>query len=329
MKIPDKHTIDKVLRNTASKEDAKEVIRWFATLEGRAYLENLITEDEKNILLGTEEHYIDVQIPSEEMYDRIMSMVRWQRRRRTLFRVAAILIPFILLVGQFWYLDKNIDLLGNSDLEEVYVPKGERTLIVFQDGTKAYINSESRIKYPRKFGLSERKVYLEGEAFFEVSPNRKRSFIVSLGDLDVKVLGTTFDVRAYLEDPEIYVMLETGRVSISSLSRQIAHLNPGDQAIYNRKTNTCKINRPKNLTNNSLWRKNQIVFENTPLKEVVEILSRWYDVEFVIDDPSACYYSYTLTSSKKQIHQILGELEKISPVRFTDQDGKIHVSMKK
>lgn len=327
MKIPDKHTIDKVLRNTASKEDAKEVIRWFATLEGRAYLENLITEDEKNILLGTEEHYIDVQIPSEEMYDRIMSMVRWQRRRRTLFRVAAILIPFILLVGQFWYLDKNIDLLGNSDLEEVYVPKGERTLIVFQDGTKAYINSESRIKYPRKFGLSERKVYLEGEAFFEVSPNRKRSFIVSLGDLDVKVLGTTFDVRAYLEDPEIYVMLETGRVSISSLSRQIAHLNPGDQAIYNRKTNTCKINRPKNLTNNSLWRKNQIVFENTPLKEVVEILSRWYDVEFVIDDPSACYYSYTLTSSKKQIHQILGELEKISPVRFTDQDGKIHVSI--
>ena len=156
MKIPDKHTIDKVLRDTASKEEAKDVIRWFATSEGRTYLENLITEDEKNILPGTEEHYIDVQIPSEDMYDRIMSMVRWQRRRRTLFRVAAILIPLILLVGQFWYLDRNIDLLGNSDLEEVYVPKGERTLIVFQDGTKAYINSESRIKYPRKFGLSER-----------------------------------------------------------------------------------------------------------------------------------------------------------------------------
>lgn len=329
MKIPDKHTIDKVLRDTASKEEAKDVIRWFATSEGRTYLENLITEDEKNILPGTEEHYIDVQIPSEDMYDRIMSMVRWQRRRRTLFRVAAILIPLILLVGQFWYFDRNIDLLGNSDLEEVYVPKGERTLIVFQDGTKAYINSESRIKYPRKFGLSERKVYLEGEAFFEVSPNRKRSFIVSLGDLDVKVLGTTFDVRAYPEDSEIYVMLETGRVSISSFSRQIAHLKPGDQAIYNRKTNTWKINRPENLTNNSVWRKNQIVFENTPLKEVIEILSRWYDVEFVIDDPSTYHYSYTLTSSKKQIHQILEELEKISPVRFTDQDGKIRVSMKK
>lgn len=329
MKIPDKHTIDKVLRNAASKEEAKEVIRWFTTSEGRTYLENLIMEDEKNVLPGTEEHYIDVQIPSEEMYDRIMSMVRWQRRRRTLFRVAAILIPFILLVGQFWYLDRNIDLLGNSDLEEIYVPKGERTLIIFQDGTKAYINSESRIKYPRKFGLSERKVYLEGEAFFEVSPNRKRSFIVSLDDFDVKVLGTTFDVKAYPEDPEIYVMLETGRVSISSFSRQIAYLNPGDQAIYNRKTNTCKINKPKNLTNNSLWRKNQIVFENTPLKEVIEILSRWYDVEFAIDDPSTYRYSYTLTSSKRQIHQILGELEKISPVRFTDQDGKIRVSMKK
>ena len=84
MKMPDKHTIDKVLRNAASKEEAKEVIRWFTTSEGRTYLENLIMEDEKNVLPGTEEHYIDVQIPSEEMYDRIMSMVRWQRRRRTL-----------------------------------------------------------------------------------------------------------------------------------------------------------------------------------------------------------------------------------------------------
>ena len=329
MKMPDKHTIDKVLRNAASKEEAKEVIRWFTTSEGRTYLENLIMEDEKNVLPGTEEHYIDVQIPSEEMYDRIMSMVRWQRRRRTLFRVAAILIPFVLFVGQLWYLDRNIDLLGNSDVEEVYVPKGERTLIVFQDGTKAYINSESRIKYPRKFGLSERKVYLEGEAFFEVSPSRKRSFIVSLGDLDVKVLGTTFDVKAYPEDSEIYVMLETGRVSISSFSQQIAHLNPGDQAIYNRKTNTCKISSPENLVNNLVWRKNQIVFDNTPLEEVIEVLSRWYDVEFVIDDLSTYHYSYTLASSKKQIHQILEELEKISPVRFTDQDGKIHVSMKK
>lgn len=77
------------------------------------------------------------------------------------------------------------------------------------------------------------------------------------------------------------------------------------------------------------WRKNQIVFDNTPLEEVIEVLSRWYDVEFVIDDLSTYHYSYTLASSKKQIHQILEELEKISPVRFTDQDGKIHVSMKK
>ena len=124
-------------------------------------------------------------------------------------------------------------------------------------------------------------------------------------------------------------MLETGRVSISSFSQQIAHLNPGDQAIYNRKTNTCKISSPENLVNNLAWRKNQIVFDNTPLEEVIEVLSRWYDVEFVIDDLSTYHYSYTLASSKKQIHQILEELEKISPVRFTDQDGKIHVSMKK
>lgn len=329
MEMPDKHIIDRVLKNIASKEEAKEVVRWFATPEGRDYLDRLIAEDERNIQPGMEEHYIDITIPSAEMYDHIMSKVRWQHRKRILFRVAAILIPFILIIGQFWYLNRNVDLLGDAEINEIYVPKGERTLIVFQDGTKAYLNSESRIKYPCKFTLLERKVFLEGEAFFEVSSNRKRPFIVDLNGLEIKVLGTTFDVKAYPEDHEVYVVLETGSVSISSFSHQIAHLNPGEKAVYNRKTNTCKISRPANLTSKSAWRKNLIVFENTPLEEVIQVLSRWYDVDFIIEDTSVYRYSYTLTSSKKQIHQILEELEKISPVRFIDHEGKIQVVMKK
>lgn len=329
MKTPDKHSIDRTLNNSASKEEAKEVLRWFATPEGSQHLSRLIDEDEKKILPGTEEHYIEERIPSAEMYERILSKVRWQHRRRLLFRAAAILIPLILFAGQFWYLDDRIDLFSDSGYEEVYVPRGERSLVIFQDGSRVSLNSESRIRYPRKFAFSQRKVFLEGEGFFEVASNKNRPFIVDLNGIDVKVLGTTFDVKAYSIDPEIFVTLETGKVFLASQSRPLAHLKPGDKAVYNRNAGTCKISRPENVTKNSAWRNNQLVFENTPLAEVIQLLSRWYNIEFSVADSSALYYNYTLTSSKKQINQVLLELEKIAPVRFTDKDGTIQVTMKK
>lgn len=328
MKRPDKHSIDRTLNNSASKEEAREVLRWFASPEGSQYLSALIDEDEKKILPGTESHYIEERIPSAEMYERILSMVRWQRRRRLLFRAAAILIPLILFAGQFWYIDKRIDLFDNGGYEEVYVPKGERTQLIFQDGTKVSLNAESRIRYPRKFAFSERKVSLEGEGFFEVATNKDRPFIVDLNGLDVKVLGTTFDVKAYPADPDIFVTLETGKVSITSQAHPIALLKPGEKAIYNRSSGVCKISKPENVAQSSAWRKNKIIFNNASLSEVTQVLSRWYNIEFSITDSTALYYNYTLTSSKKEIHQVLQELEKIAPVRFTDKDGTIQITMK-
>lgn len=177
MKAPDKHIIDRTLSNTATPEEARQVIRWFSTPEGANYLSSLMDEDIDTIQPGNEELYAERTIPSDEMYQYIMKRIHLQKRKRMLFRAAAILIPFLFLLGQFWYIDKRIDLFADSGYEEIYVPKGERMQLIFQDGSRAMLNAETRIKYPRKFGFSERKVELEGEAFFEVSPNKDRHLL--------------------------------------------------------------------------------------------------------------------------------------------------------
>lgn len=329
MKAPDKHIIDKTLNNMATSEETRQVIRWLSTPEGIKYLSSLMDEDAERIQPGNEEVYAERSIPSDEMYQYIMKRIHLQKNKQILFRAAAILIPLLLFLGQFWYIDKRIDLFADSGYEEIYVPKGERMQLIFQDGSKAMLNAETRIKYPRKFGFSERRIELEGEAFFEVSPNKNRPFVVDLKDVNVKVLGTTFDVKAYATDPDIFVSLETGKVALTNSTHPLAHLKPGEKATYNRKTGVCKISRPENIANSSAWKKNQLIFDNTPLSEVLETLSRRYNVEFAVMDSSTLYYNYTLTSTEQDLRQILKDLEKITPIQFSDKEGVIEITRKK
>lgn len=329
MKTPQPDSIRRTLENQATPSEARQVIRWFATPEGADYLSRLMDNDLETMAPGSEELYAGRTIPSDEMYRFILQRIHRQKQRRFLFRAAAILIPLLLLTGQFWYIEKRIDLFAGSGYEEIYVPKGERMQLIFQDGSKAILNADSRIRYPRKFGFSERKVELEGEAFFEVAPNPHRPFRVDLKEMEVKVLGTTFDVKAYATDPDISVSLETGKVTLSSRSRPLAHLKPGEKATYNRKTGLCKISRPEQIEAGSVWKKDRILFDNTPLAEVIATLSRRFDVEFAVADSTLFHYHYTLTTDRPDLPQILADLAKITPVQFEEEKGVILIRRKK
>ena len=106
-------------------------------------------------------------------------------------------------------------------------------------------------------------------------------------------------------------------------------MKPGEKATYNRKSGVCKISRPENIEHTSAWKNNQIIFNNTPLSEVIATLSRWYNVEFTIADSSVLYYNYTLTSTDQDIKQIFKDLEKITPVQFIEEEGIIRIERKK
>ena len=303
MKIPDLSIIEKTLNNEATSEESCEVVRWFKTPEGQAWLAERIDQDEKTIHMGEEEAWIDHPIPSAVMYQNIMRQLRRQKIRRFIAYAAAVFIPIALIIGLFIRINSQVDLLADGGYDEVYVPNGERMQLLFQDGSKVHLNSGSRIRYPKKFGLSERKVYLEGEAWFEV--------------------------KAYPEEEAIFVALETGSIELKSRSFKSYQLRPGEKAIYNKASGRCEVLRSHDVKMYSAWRRNVLVFKSAPLSDVMKTLARTYDISFDVKDSAALRYTYTITTDSVNLTTVLKELEKITPVLFEEKGGKIEVRMKK
>lgn len=324
MNKPTDKQIKDVLVGAATKEVAGDVARWFSTDDGMDWIAKSIDEDIENIKPAEAELYVNHAVRSDQMLASIMKRVRRKRMRRLLFRVAAVLVPFIFFVGLVHQIDSRIDLFGAVEMEEVVVPKGERIQIMFQDGTRAYVNSDTRLKYPKNFGLSTREVYLEGEAYFVVAPNKKRPFVVNMDKTSIQVLGTSFNVEAYPENKDINIFLEEGKVSFNTLSNKEYPMSPGERLVYNKKTEHCTIYKNTNSESVSSWKQNVIVFRDASLTEVIQKLSRWYDITFKVQDEKARDIAlFTLTSNGGTLPDVLKDLEKISSLKFQyDKDLK-------
>ena len=167
------------------------------------------------------------------------------------------------------------------------VPRGGEFKIILEDSTEVWLNSESTLSYPEVFSPTERRVRVTGEAYFAVRPDAKRPFYVETDEQVVRVYGTTFNVRAYADDPYIYTTLEHGSISIrrsESPSGEV-RMSPGHQALLNREDSklNMRIVDTQVITG---WRNGRFVFEDQPLSVIMRDLARWYDFEYEFDDPS-------------------------------------------
>lgn len=328
MNRPTDKQIEEVLAGIATPEDAKLVAEWFTTEEGSDYLEAAMTRDSELIKNEVADLYVNHDIPSRQMLEQIRKNIRVKKLKRICFRVAAVLIPVLFIIGFYIQLNSKVDLFGTSEYEEVIVDKGERIQIMFQDGTRVYINSDSKLKYPKKFALNTREVFLEGEAYFVVAKNKNRPFIVNLNGPAIQVVGTSFNVQDYPENKDIVVCLDEGSINLTLPTEKKYPVRPGERLIYNKESNECTISRMEDMHRLSMWKQNVIVFKDTPLPEVIKVLNRWYDVDFKIEDERVLTYVYTLTSDNTLLEKVLMDLEKIAPVKFDYNEEKKEVIVK-
>lgn len=328
MNRPTDKQIEEVLAGIATPEDAKLVAEWFTTEEGSDYLEAAMTRDSELIKNEVADLYVNHDIPSRQMLEQIRKNIRVKKLKRICFRVAAVLIPVLFIIGFYIQLNSKVDLFGTSEYEEVIVDKGERIQIMFQDGTRVYINSDSKLKYPKKFALNTREVFLEGEAYFVVAKNKNRPFIVNLNGPAIQVVGTSFNVQDYPDNKDIVVCLDEGSINLTLPTEKKYPVRPGERLIYNKESNECTISRMEDMHRLSMWKQNVIVFKDTPLPEVIKVLNRWYDVDFKIEDERALTYVYTLTSDNTLLEKVLMDLEKIAPVKFDYNEDKKEVIVK-
>lgn len=200
-------------------------------------------------------------------------------------KIAAFLLIPIITFGILYWVNQHNQSAGQYT--ETIAPRGQKSQIVLADGTKVWLNSDTKIKYPGSFSKDQRDVYLDGEAFFEVSKNAHQPFIVHTSGLNVKVLGTKFNVKAYADENHIETSLFEGKINLlmnksSSGSPVEKTVEPGQSFSYSKTDHQLAANKfPQDEING--WKKNQLIFKDDTFSNLVKKVERWYDVKVVYD----------------------------------------------
>jgi ferric-dicitrate binding protein FerR (iron transport regulator) len=166
--------------------------------------------------------------------------------------------------------------------------------VVLPDSSVAWLNAASRMRVQSSFEGRHREIYLdEGEAFFEVQKNPAKPFVVHTAGLDVRVLGTSFNVRAYRAAPEIKVTVSTGRVSVNQQRQLLAVLTPNQQLKYDRLTKTW-IQREVNAGQERAWQDGDSYLEQASFEELALIFRNTYGLNLKAGSPAIAQYQFTL-----------------------------------
>jgi len=170
-----------------------------------------------------------------------------------------------------------------EDVNQLIMPS-----VLLPDGTRAYVNSGSRLVYPSAFRGRTREVFLMGEAYFEVAPNPKTPFVVRTNYLNIVATGTVFNVSAYPADKWIETVLVEGKVMLrensSRLQRREIEMKPGEAVSYNRETLETSV-YPVNTSDYVTWHLGYLNFHSTDLNRVVVKLERYYNIRIYLDNP--------------------------------------------
>ncbi|MDD7886254.1 FecR family protein [Flavivirga sp. 57AJ16] len=173
------------------------------------------------------------------------------------------------------------------DYNTLTIPRGGQFQVTLSDGTNVWLNSETQLKYPVSFtdGLSRQVELVYGEAYFDVSPStghKGSDFKVYHNQQEVKVLGTEFNIKAYNNEANIYTTLVEGKVEINT---QLGNntLSPGEQSVYNAVNNTIKVTSVE-IRPETAWKEGVYIFKDKGLKNIMQTLSRWYDMDVVFEN---------------------------------------------
>lgn len=323
-----KQIVNRYLEGKATAEEQARLLEWLRKKENRLVF--------NSYSLRWKESLDANQLPGENQksWNQIQTVIleesykQWQHSRKVqmFFRYAAIFFFVVTLAGLGWNFTqskKTNQLLYTSVVAE----KGQISKIELPDGSLVWLNSGSKITYSNLFANSNRDIQLSGEAYFNVSHNEKLPLVVSCGELNVKVLGTKFNVTAYEENNQVDVVLEKGSVELLDAKVESFEylLKPGERAMFNKTERKMTVSNV-NTTKFTSWKEGIINIYDQSLDQVVKRLESRYNQEFRFSDDIKDY-RYTFTIKNEPLDEIIQLMEKITPVKAIQKNDIIVFEM--
>lgn len=325
-----KSIIKKYLSGKSSEEEQKNLLQWIRREENLNEFQRIKQEWTTEVRKETmpSEFAQDWKAIQGKMMAQLQQEVQQKQRTLNFFRYAAIFMVLIAVPALLYIFSQNQP-AAPLVYTTVAADYGQISKAILPDSSVVWVNSGSSIKYNNQFSASNRDIELEGEAFFKVTRNADLPLIVTNSDLKVKVLGTEFSVSAYPEEPNIHVILEKGKVELTSASntRFRQEMKPGEMATFS------KIKKELALTavNTSLytsWKDGLINIYNLPLSELVIKLEKRFNQKFLVDEQIKDV-PYTFTIKNEDLSSVLSLMEKITPVEAIQREHVIELKHNK
>lgn len=216
--------------------------------------------------------------------------------------------------------DTLTEQLAEVKYNTLIVPRGGEFSLELADGTRVWLNAGSRLRYPVVFTGEERRVEMDGEVYFEVVKNQGKPFIVAVNGVDIRVLGTSFNVSAYQED--VVTTLVEGKVQLKRGDEQVV-LSPNQQAIWS--DDKFKV-KQVDARNYVLWKEGIFYFEDVDLERILDDMARWYNVNIFYMNPTLKKMKFSVEIRRYgDINEILRRIEQTKRVKFEIKDRTINV----
>ena len=320
--------ITRHLSGESSVSEEKELKRWLAEDpdhtkhldQYRSIWEKLgRIESVAGIDLDAEWHVLESRM---EESDKVITLQPVRKRSASFYvgriAVAAMLAVILTFTGIY-----TVNRFGYKTLATMDQPEE----LVLPDGSTVTLNYFSSLKYPRRFSGEMRKIELEGEGFFEVKSDPEHPFVINTRDVDIKVLGTSFNVNAYSENAAVEVIVKTGEVAVTrhgEVPRTII-LKPGNKGVYKKTEETLEITQE--IDRNYLaWKTKSFVFEDQTLLDVSKQLNKVYQAEIIIDSDSLKDARITTTFNDQSLDAILNVLSATLDLDVRKSNGQIILS---
>ncbi|WP_184550453.1 FecR family protein [Mucilaginibacter sp. FT3.2] len=317
--------LKKYISNNSSPQELEEVRQIIESGNFEQEWE-LVLKEEAVLDMADDSVIEEPAFDSEKVLDKIRSTTMPVRKlaiQPWLIGIAAILL-LTLSIGFLFFKNRAIPATNVAVLKLVS-PAGQQKKITLADGTQIILNCGSTLTYAAKFNNTKREVYLDGEAFFNVKHDASRPFLVHTGRLNVQVLGTSFNVRAYRADAKALVSVASGKVGVNGSKPSGTYmLLPGDRLSYNR-DNEFKQDKIK-LEDILAWQKGILVFHLETIQEIAPVLARYYGIAITLNPHLYANKEVTASFTQKTLPQVLEILSQTAGFKYVINKNEVYIN---